>query len=105
MDWATWLVSDLQDANSDKDLDYKDIEEEEEEAEELSDTDLSDVELDHVDTVHELSEDILRAKWLLADQEQEREILMGKIGSLEQQLESLTKAIARIGRVCVEAIG
>ena len=104
VDWSTWLVSDLQNAGSDNDLDYEDTEEEEE-AEELSDTDLSDVELDHVHTVYELSVDFLRAKWLLADQEQERAILMGKIGSLEQQLESLTKAIARIGRVCVEAIG
>ena len=42
VDWATWLVSDIQDASSDNDLDYKDIEEEEE-AEELSDNDLSDL--------------------------------------------------------------
>ena len=104
VDWSTWLVSDLQNAGSDNDLDYEDTEEEEE-AEELSDTDLSDVELDHVDTVYELCVEVSQALGLLAYQEQEREMQEDKNGSLEQQLESLTKAIARRWRVCMEAIG
>ena len=104
MDWATWLVSDIQDAGSDNNLDYEDTEEEEE-AEELSDNDLSDVELDHVETVYELCVEVSQALGLLAYQEQERDMLVDKIGSLEQQLESLTKAIARRWRVCMEAIG
>ena len=99
MDWATWLVSDIQDAGSDNDLDYEDTEEEEE-AEELSDNDLSDLELDHVETVYELCVEVSQAQVFFAYQEQEREMLQDKIGSLEQQLESLQKAAARRWRVC-----
>jgi len=104
VDWATWLLSDIQDAGSDNDLDYEDTEEEEE-AEELSDNDLSDVELDHVETVYELCVEVSQALGLLAYQEQEREMLEDKIGSLEQQLESLQKAAARRWRVCKVGIG
>ena len=93
VDWATWLVSDIQDAGSDNDLDYKDIEEEEE-ADALSDNDLSDVELDHVETVCELCAKVSQAQVFVALQEQERKMLKDKIGILEQQLESLQKAAA-----------
>ena len=93
VDWSTWLVSDLQNAGSDNDLDYEDTEEEEE-AEELSDNDLSDVELDHVETVYELCVEVSQAQVFVAYQEQERKMLKDKIGSLEQQLESLQKAAA-----------
>ena len=93
VDWSTWLVSDLQNAGSDNDLDYEDTEEEEE-AEELSDNDLSDLELDHVETVYELCAEVSQAQVFVAYQEQERKMLKDKIGSLEQQLESLQKAAA-----------
>ena len=79
MDWATWLVSDIQDAGSDNDLDYEDIEEKEV-ADTLSDNDLSEVELDGVKTVCELCE--------------EQKMQKDKIGILEQQLDSLQKAAA-----------
>ena len=104
MDWATWLVSDIQDAGSDDDLDYENTEEEEE-AEELSDNDLSDVELENVETVYELCAEVSQALGFLAYQEQKREMLEDNIGSLEQQLESLQKAVARRCRVCKEGIG
>ena len=94
VDWATWLLSDIQDADSDNDLDYKDIEEEEEEAEELSDNDLSELELDHVETVYGLCAEVSQERVLVAYQEQERKMLKDKIGCLEQQLESLQKAAA-----------
>ena len=74
VDWATWLVSDIQDAGSDDNLDYEGTEEEDE-AEELSDNELSDVELDHVETVYELCVEVSQALGLLAYQEQEREML------------------------------
>ena len=93
MDWATWLVSDIQDAGSDNDLDYKDTEEEEE-AEELSDNDLSDLEVDQVQTVYELCAEASQAQVFVAYQEQERKMLKDKIGILEQQLDSLQKAAA-----------
>ena len=104
VDWSTWLVSDLQNAGSDNDLDYEDTEEEEE-AEELSDNDLSDLELDHVETVYELCVEVSQALGLLAYQEQERKMLEDKIGSLEQQLESLQKAAALHRDVCEGGVG
>ncbi len=79
MDWATWLVSDIQDAGSDNDRDYEDIEEKEV-ADTLSDNDLSEVELDGVKTMCELCE--------------EQKMQKDKIGILEQQLDSLQKAAA-----------
>ena len=76
VDWATWLVSDMQDEGSDNDVDYKDIEEEEEE--EMSDDDLCGVEVDHVQTVFELCADVLRAQVFVVHQEQEGKMLKDK---------------------------
>ena len=77
VDWATWLVSDMQDEGSDNDVDYKDIEEEEEE--EMSDDDLCGVEVDHAQTVFELCADVLRAQVFVVHQEQEGKMLKDKI--------------------------
>ena len=66
VDWATWLVSDMQDEGSDNDVDSKDIEEEEEE--EMSDDDLCGVEVDHAQTVFELCADVLRAQVFVVHQ-------------------------------------
>ena len=84
VDWATWLVLDMQDEGSDEDLDYQDTEEQEE-AEDLSDNDVSDAEVDQLQTVYELSVEIAQAQ-------QDRKQLQDKIGSLEEQLDLLSKA-------------
>ena len=91
VDWATWLVLDMQDEGSDDDLDYKDTEEQEE-AEELSDNDVSDLEVDQLQTVCELCVEIAQAQVFVAYQEQDRKKLQDKIGSLEEQLDLLSKA-------------
>ena len=77
VDWATWLVSDMQDEGSDNDVDSKDIEEEEEE--EMSDDDLCGVKVDHAQTVFELCADVLRAQVFVVHQEQEGKMLKDKI--------------------------
>ena len=58
-----------------------------------------------LETAYELCVEVLQAPGLLAYQEQEREMLEDKIGSLEQQLESLQKEVARRWRVCKVGIG
>ena len=84
VDWATWLVLDMQDEGSDEDLDYQDTEEQEE-AEDLSDNDVSDAEVDQLQTVYELSVEIAQAQ-------QDRKQLQDKIGCLQEQLALLSKA-------------
>ena len=77
MDWATWLVLDMQDEGSDDDLDYKDTEEEEE-AEDLSDNDVSDAEVDQLQIVSELCVELAQAQAFVAYQEQDRKKTTGQ---------------------------
>ena len=77
VDWATWLVSDMQDEGSDNDVDSKVIEEEAEE--EMSDDDLCVAEVDHAHTVFELCADVLRAQVSVVHQEQAGKMLKDKI--------------------------
>ena len=84
VDWATWLVLDMQDEGSDEDPDYQDTEEQEE-AEDFSDNDVSDAEVDQLQTVYELSVEIAQAQ-------QDRKQLQDKIGCLEEQVGLMSKA-------------
>ena len=84
VDWATWLVLDMQDEGSDEDPDYQDTEEQEE-AEDFSDNDVSDAEVEQLQTMYELFVEIAQAQ-------QDRKQLQDKIGYLQEQLALLSKA-------------